>query len=209
MLLNWRYGWLNVVFRPWSAVVMWLMLPKWINADSKGLTVLFCRMEGYIVLNRFLAPQVCDHFPNLWTFHCSRLMRTITTVQTRAKLLLVFCFLLLQLLHFVFLIWPSLGNHDHSAHLFQESWHVCRSNSCFDYGSSLAFNFLKPDWLRKDPHQTMPTSTLAAAPTIYNLQNTAKASGMTCEANFKSSGGGGEQEWRQDISHMQTRKDMV
>ena len=45
MLLNWRYGWLNVVFRPWSAVVMWLMLPKWINADSKGLTVLFCRME--------------------------------------------------------------------------------------------------------------------------------------------------------------------
>lgn len=55
----------------------------------------------------------------------------------------------------------------------------------------------------------MPASTLAAAPMIYNLQNTAKVSGMTCETNFKSSGGGGEQEWRQDISHMQTRKDMV
>lgn len=135
---------------------------------------LFFLSDGafFFVLNRFLSAQVCDHFPNLWTFHCSRLMRTITTVQTRAKLLLVFCFLLLQLLHFVFIIWASLGNHDHSAHLFQESRHVCRSNSCFDYGSSLAFNFLKPDWLQErsasdDAHKHSSSSTNDIQPTKY------------------------------------------
>ena len=84
------------------------------------------------------------------------------------------------------MIWASLGNHDHLAHLLQESWHVCRSKSCFDYVSSLAFDLLKPDWLQQrsasdDAHKHSNINDLQPTKTSNDLA-------MTCDATLHLQG---------------------